>query len=454
MIVNFDIGPDAFTTAIPKFKGGRWKDRLKAKKAVEHRARKRAIETAEFNIVRTIPITAPKTTATTVKPKHGDEKSKQKPAPQTIKAAEFVSSLWTGNPEALSATTGDKEEEGEANEPSNAPLADGSATFVTLGLSPILANHLARKLALRAPTAIQRSAIPELISTDSDAFIQAETGSGKTLTYLLPIVNRIMGLSAPPPSASQDGKSIAKRTRHSGLYAIILAPTRELCRQISTVLSTLIHCKNGPHWIVPGAVSGGEKKKSEKARLRKGINILVATPGRLLDHLQNTESLDVSRARWVVLDEGDRLMELGFEETIGNILGILEKKSKLPKNGEEAAGWESEAGLPRRRVSMLCSATMKANVQRLGDISLKEALYIKAEKGYEGTGQGSKNEEEGFQAPAQLGQSYVIVPAKLRLVGLNAILRRAFIRQTASPKIIVFFSCSDSVDFHFQVFSR
>ncbi|CUS10380.1 unnamed protein product, partial [Tuber aestivum] len=242
-------------------------------------------------------------------------------------------------------------------------------------------------------------------------------------------------------------------TRHSGLYAIVLAPTRELCRQISTVLSTLIECKNGPHWIIPGAVSGGEKKR-QKARLRKGINILVVTPGRLLDHLENTESSDVSRVRWVVLDEGDRLMELGFEETIGSILGILEKKSKLPKNGEEAAGRKREAGLPRRRVSMLCSATMKANVQRLGDISLKQALYIKAEKGYNDASGGSKSGEEGFQAPAQLKQSYVVVPAKLRLVGFNAILKRALVRQTANPKITVCFSCSDSVDFHFQVFSH
>ncbi|KAG0635569.1 P-loop containing nucleoside triphosphate hydrolase protein [Tuber brumale] len=454
MVVNFDITPDAFTTVIPKFEGGRWKDRLKAKKAVEHRAKKRAIETAEFNIAQTTPTAASEITATAVKLKRGDEKPKQKPALQAVKTGEFVSSLWTGNPEVKSAVTSDKGEEGKANQPSNAPLADGSATFTTLGLSPILANHLTTKLALKTPTAIQRSAIPELLSTDSDAFIQAETGSGKTLTYLLPIVNRIMGLSLSPPSASQDSESVAKQTRHSGLYAIILAPTRELCRQISTVLSTLIHCKNGPHWIVPGAVSGGEKKKSEKARLRKGINILVATPGRLLDHLQNTESLEISRVRWIVLDEGDRIMDLGFEETIGSILGILEKKSKLPKTGEDTTGWKNKVGLPRRRVSILCSATMKANVQRLGDISLQEALYIKAEKGYEDVGGGSKSGEEGFQAPAQLKQSYVLIPAKLRLVGLNAILKRAFIRQTTSPKIIVFFSCSDSVDFHFQVFSR
>jgi len=155
-----------------------------------------------------------------------------------------------------------------------------------------------------------------------------------------------------------------------------------------------------------------------------------------------------------VLDEGDRLMELGFEETIGSLLGILEKKSKLPKKGEEAVEWKSEVGLPRRRVSMLCSATINTNAQRLGDISLKEALYIKAEKGYDDVGGGSKSGEEGFQAPAELKQSYVVVPAKLRLVEFNAILKRALVRQTSSPQIIVFFSCSDLVDFDFQVFSH
>ena len=113
-----------------------------------------------------------------------------------------------------------------------------------------------------------------------------------------------------------------------------------------------------------------------------------------------------------MLNEGDRLIELGFEETIGSMLGILEKKSKLPKKGVEAVEWRSEARLPRRRVSILSSATMKTSVQRFGDISLKEALYIKAEKEYDGAGGGGKSWEEGFQALAQLKQSYVVVPAK------------------------------------------
>ena len=131
------------------------------------------------------------------------------------------------------------------------------------------------------------------MSTDNDAFIQAETGSGNIDLFTTNGERDYESLRTPS-SVQQDGENVAKRTRHSGLYSIVRAPTRELCGQISAVLSTLIHCKNGPHRIVPGAVSGGEKNKSEKAWLREGINILVATPARPLDRLENTESLDVS----------------------------------------------------------------------------------------------------------------------------------------------------------------
>ena len=88
---------------------------------------------------------------------------------------------------------------------------------------------------------------------------------------------------------------------------------------------------------------------------------------------------------------------------------------------------------------MLCSATVKTNAQRLGDNSSKEALYIKAEKGYDDAGGGGRSGEEGFQAPAHLKQSYAVVLAKLRLVEFNAIPKSALVRQTSSPKIIVFF---------------
>jgi ATP-dependent RNA helicase DDX31/DBP7 len=233
--------------------------------------------------------------------------------------------------------------------------------------------------------------------------------------------------------------------RDSGVFAIVLAPTRELSKQITAVLDSLLRCAP---WLVSGSVIGGEKKKSEKARLRKGLNILVATPGRLADHLDHTEALDVSNVRWLVLDEGDRLMELGFEDDIKKILNKLDNRMKR-------GGKQPVEGLPVERVNILCSATMKADVQRLGDLSLKEGKHIKPDTtGTKIEVPNSEGSKIKFSAPAQLKQSYAIVPAKLRLVTLIAFLKRTFARKGAVSKVIVFVSCAHSVDFHFEVSTR
>jgi ATP-dependent RNA helicase DDX31/DBP7 len=96
--------------------------------------------------------------------------------------------------------------------------------------------------------------------------------------------------------------------RSNGTFALIIAPTRELSQQITDVLSKLTQACI---WIVGGSISGGEKRKSEKARLRKGIVIVVSTPGRLLDHLKTTEAFELRNLRWLVLDEADRLLDMG-----------------------------------------------------------------------------------------------------------------------------------------------
>ncbi|KAA8571237.1 hypothetical protein EYC84_000570 [Monilinia fructicola] len=324
------------------------------------------------------------------------------------KPGQVVSSLFTFNPTSKK-TFDEPEEELEPAKPSNAPLTEEMATFTNLGLSRRLAAHLSTKLDMKAPTAIQKASVSQLISDDSDAFIQAETGSGKTLAYLLPIVERILALS-------ENGVQIH---RDSGLFAIILSPTRELCKQIAAVLEKVLRCAP---WIVGTTVNGGESKQSEKARLRKGVNILVATPGRLADHLDNTEVLNVATVRWLVLDEGDRLMELGFEEEIKGIVEKIGRRSVARGNSEMMS-------LPKRRVTILCSATMKMNVQRLGEISLKDAVHIQAdpsEQEKQDKENGIETEDKAFSAPTQLKQSYAIVPAKLRLVTLTALLKRAF----------------------------
>ena len=80
-------------------------------------------------------------------------------------------------------------------------------------------------------------------------------------------------------------------------------------------------------WIIPGLLVGGENRHHEKTRLRKGVTVLVATPGRLLDHLQSTTSFVTSNLAWLVLDEADRLMDLGFEQTVTSIVGKLTERA-------------------------------------------------------------------------------------------------------------------------------
>lgn len=470
LLVNFAIEDAGILESQAIFHGGRWKDRLTAKKIAEHRRKKRQIEPSSATSSKAVLSTAKAIAATedSSVPNNSRPLKRQKLNTDTsnTRPREIVSSLFSSNPTSEHAQKNKEvsvDEIASSTVPSNAPLLDSIHTFTSLGLSSLLATHLFTKLSLRAPTAIQKSAISQLLAEDSDAFLQAETGSGKTLAYLLPIIQRIIQLS-PPLSAStaqNEASSLQLQKqvcRASGLFAIILAPTRELCKQISTVLESLLRCA---HWIVAGTVIGGEKKKSEKARLRKGVNILVATPGRLADHLENTKALDVSNVRWLVLDEGDRLMELGFEEEIKAIVQKLEarreKAEKLPKSQEKFI-----PSLPTRRTTVMCSATMKMNVQRLGEISLKEAVHIIAEQSEDKqTGEEKEDnlekkdgKESEFLAPAQLRQSFIVVPAKQRLVTLAALLRHTFARKGSVMKAIVFLSCADSVDFHFEVFAR
>ncbi|OAL72726.1 ATP-dependent RNA helicase DBP7 [Trichophyton violaceum] len=463
MLMNFDVG-DGIISSQQKFKGGKWKDRLVAKKIADHRHKKskqpftaddsrrgeRGRE-ADHGGVSSRPPKRQRLNNGDFQPStasitgvSNNSSSKYATGPQR----EVISSLFSYNPVAKTVPTAEEStahDDAEATKASNAPLVDGIDTFTSLGLSPELAAHLLTKLKLKNPTAIQKSSITQLLKENCDGFIQAETGSGKTLAYLLPLVQRLMNLSGRKSAEEGQGQPTPIH-RDSGLFAIILAPTRELCKQISVVLDSLLNCA---HWLVAGTVIGGEKKKSEKARLRKGLNILVATPGRLADHLDNTKVLDVGLVRWLVLDEGDRLMELGFEEEIQNIIKKLDSKRRPTSKIEN---------LPPKRLTVLCSATLKMNVQRLGEMSLKDAVHIQADPADEiedaSSQAGDAQKSLEFSAPAQLKQSFAIVASKLRLVTLTALLKSTFIRKGTVMKAIVFVSCADSVDYHFEVFTR
>ncbi|KAE8555860.1 hypothetical protein EYB25_000558 [Talaromyces marneffei] len=315
MLLNFSIS-DTVLKPEAKLKGGSWRDRLSAKKLAQGKRAPRTrvlrtpgtgqsgdnpnnVRVGERRAPSSHPNKRPRTdgadfrpaTSSDGKPRGGGASGGHRgPKPKQI-----ISSLFSYNPESKeSEEDANKKAEDQADDvevkPSNAPLIDGIEDFTNLGLAPTLAAHLLTKMELKAPTAIQKASIPQLVKEDSDAFIQAQTGSGKTLAYLLPLVQRIINLKDSGAISKNSGKGNEDSIhRDAGLFAIILAPTRELCKQISIVLENLLRCA---HWIVAGTVIGGEKKKSEKARLRKGLNILVATPGRLVDHLDNTQVLD------------------------------------------------------------------------------------------------------------------------------------------------------------------
>ncbi|KAG8902335.1 ATP-dependent RNA helicase dbp7 [Tulasnella sp. 403] len=273
--------------------------------------------------------------------------------------------------------------------PSNAPLKDAS-TFEGLGLNTLVIKHLKDKFNINKPTAVQRASLSAILnqapSEHRDLFIQSQTGSGKTLSFLLPIIHDLLPLS-----------SLSYIDRSIGTLAMIIAPTRELAKQISDVLESLLQMRLSAResertdneetprltrWLISGLLVGGGTRTHEKARLRKGIPILVSTPGRLLDHLQNTESFCVAKCRWLILDEADRLMELGFHDTLAGIIKALDGRRRnaieASKHGEGlggeiVGGWDW--GLRRRTI--LCSATMREDVQKLAGTALVQPLVIK-----------------------------------------------------------------------------
>jgi ATP-dependent RNA helicase DDX31/DBP7 len=341
------------------------------------------------------------------------------------------SSLFTSNPEIQSLPQPIERPSSPAPA-TNLPL-DISNEFTALGINPVICSHLAKSLSITTPTQIQQLAIPHLLTSPRDTFLRAQTGSGKTLAFILPILHTL--LSLPTENNKYD--------RTSGLFAIILTPTRELAKQIETVLETL----TAGTWIVPGWLLGGERKKSEKARLRKGVNILVATPGRLADHLETTQAFDTSFVRWIVLDEGDRLVDMGFLETVGKILRVVEGRVQHRLQKAQREGF-LESKLPLRLVKVLCSATLRGE-EGLGALeTIVDPAFLKAET------ETVEMEEilDHVFMPGQLSQKAVILPAKLRLVTLCAVLS-SFAKRPAPAKMIIFFSCSTSVDFHHQLLS-
>ncbi|KAI4503859.1 hypothetical protein M0802_001262 [Mischocyttarus mexicanus] len=178
--------------------------------------------------------------------------------------------------------------------------------FSDLDVHPFMVSNLEQNMNITKMTTVQQMAIPQIFS-GKDVLIRSQTGSGKTLAYAIPIIESLH-------------KIRPKLTRSSGLNALIVVPTRELALQ---TYECFLKLRKPFTWIVPGYLVGGEKRKAEKARLRKGCNILVGTPGRLLDHIRHTEVLKLIDVKHFVLDEADRMLDAGYEKDISGIVDAL-----------------------------------------------------------------------------------------------------------------------------------
>ncbi|XP_061055219.1 ATP-dependent RNA helicase DDX18 [Eubalaena glacialis] len=242
-------------------------------------------------------------------------------------------------------------------------------------------------------TEIQHKSIRPLLE-GRDLLAAAKTGSGKTLAFLIPAVELIVKLKFMP---------------RNGTGVLILSPTRELAMQTFGVLKELMT----HHVHTYGLIMGGSNRSAEAQKLANGINVIVATPGRLLDHMQNTPGFMYKNLQCLVIDEADRILDVGFEEELKQIIKLL----------------------PTRRQTMLFSATQTRKVEDLARISLKkEPLYV------------GVDDDKAHATVDGLEQGYVVCPSEKRFLLLFT-----FLKKNRKKKLMVFFSSCKSVKYHYEL---
>lgn len=241
-------------------------------------------------------------------------------------------------------------------------------------------------------TDIQQRAIP-LALKGSDILGAAKTGSGKTLAFLVPVLEKLYR---------------SQWTEFDGLGALILSPTRELAVQIFEVLRKIGRYHN----FSAGLVIGGKSLKEEAERLTR-MNILVCTPGRMLQHLDQTAGFDADNLQILVMDEADRIMDMGFQSAVDALVEHL----------------------PKTRQTLMFSATQSKKVSDLARLSLKDPEYV------------SVHEAATSATPSTLQQNYIVTPLPEKLDTLYG-----FIKANLKSKIIVFLSSGKQVRFVYESF--
>ncbi|XP_058401250.1 probable ATP-dependent RNA helicase DDX10 isoform X2 [Diceros bicornis minor] len=246
----------------------------------------------------------------------------------------------------------------------------------------------------RLVTEIQRQTIG-LALQGKDVLGAAKTGSGKTLAFLVPVLEALYRL---------------QWTSTDGLGVLIISPTRELAYQTFEVLRKV--GKN--HDFSAGLIIGGKDLKHEAERINN-INILVCTPGRLLQHMDETICFHATNLQMLVLDEADRILDMGFADTMNAVI----------------------ENLPKKRQTLLFSATQTKSVKDLARLSLKNPEYVWV------------HEKAKYSTPATLEQNYIVCELQQKISVLYS-----FLRSHLKKKSIVFFSSCKEVQYLYRVFCR
>ena len=263
--------------------------------------------------------------------------------------------------------------------------------FTSLPLSQATASGLEASH-YKTLTDIQKRAVPYALQ-GSDILGAAKTGSGKTLAFLVPVLENLYR---------------RKWTELDGLGALILSPTRELAIQIFEVLRKM----GRYHTFSAGLVIGGKSLQEERERLGR-MNILVCTPGRMLQHMDQAAAFEIDNLQMLVLDEADRIMDMGFQRDVDAIVEHL----------------------PKERQTLLFSATQTKKVSDLARLSLRDPEYV------------SVHEAAASATPSTLQQNYVVTPLPEKLDTLWS-----FIRSNLKSKILVFLSSGKQVRFVYEAF--
>uniref|UniRef100_A0A1Y9H1W2 ATP-dependent RNA helicase n=1 Tax=Anopheles dirus TaxID=7168 RepID=A0A1Y9H1W2_9DIPT len=272
-------------------------------------------------------------------------------------------------------------------------IADTIATFKDIPLSRKTLAGL-NEADFVKPTVIQRASIlPALCG--KDILAAAKTGSGKTLAFLVPILERLY---------------VEKWSRLDGLGALIITPTRELAIQIFDTMARV----GNHHDFTAGLIIGGQNLKFERNRLHN-LNVIIGTPGRLLQHMDENPLFDATNLKILVLDEADRCLDMGFSATMNSII----------------------ENLPDVRQTLLFSATQTNSVRDLARVKLTDPVHI------------APHENEQIATPVKLQQSYVVVDLSSKLTMLWS-----FLNTHKKQKIIVFFATCKQVKYFYQIFRK